>query len=53
MPKGIVGGIMILIALGLILRFGKSSNQLLGTGVTGVNSLINSLAMSGTPGSGL
>ena len=53
MPKGIIGGIMILIALGLILRFSRSSNTLLGTGIYGANTLINSLALSGTPGSGL
>lgn len=46
MPKGIIGGLMVLIGLGLILKFGRSANALANTGVYGTTHLINSLQMS-------
>ena len=44
--KGIVGGVMVLVALGLILRFGKSSNAILNTGLGGTNDLLSTLTLS-------
>ena len=46
MPKGIIGGLMVLIALGLILKFGRSANALANTGIYGVNGIIGNLQMS-------
>lgn len=48
--KGIVGTLAAVIGLGLILKFGGSSNALLGTGFSGLSGLSDSLLMSGTPG---
>lgn len=47
---GIVGGIVMLIALGLILRYGGSANSILGTFFSGASTLTNSLSLSGLPG---
>lgn len=50
MSKGIVGGLMLLIALGLVLRFGKSSQSLMREGFYGVNGMISNLSLSQWPG---
>ena len=47
---GIVGGIAMLIALGLILRYGGSSNSILGTFFSGTTSLTKALSLFGSPG---
>jgi len=46
MPKGIMGAVVILIGLGLILRFGKDSNALLYTGMGGINESLGILSLS-------
>lgn len=50
MGKAIAGGIMILIAIGLILRFGGSSNALGKTFVSGVVGETNALALTSFSG---
>ena len=45
MPKGIIGGLMVLIGLGLILKFGKSANALANTAFAGVYNTANVLQM--------
>lgn len=47
---GIVSLIAFLIALGLILRFGGSSNALAKTGFGGVSDWINALTLKGAAG---
>lgn len=45
MPKGIFGAIMILVGLGLVLRFGRDSNTLLSTTFSGINSTLDILTL--------
>lgn len=50
MNKGIVGGLIFLIGLGLVLRFGKSSQALVSSGFSGVNTMISNLSLDKWPG---
>lgn len=48
--KGIIGTIAVLIAIGLILRFGRSSHALAQDFTGLVTNTIGSLTLAGTPG---
>lgn len=48
--KYVVGTLAALVGLGLILKFGGTSNTLLSTGASSVNNLAGTLLMNGSPG---
>ncbi len=50
MGKAIAGGIMMLIGIGLILRFGGTSNTILYNAEHGIIGETNALSLSGFPG---
>ena len=53
LPKGILGAVVILVGLGLVLRFGKDSNALLNSSFSGINGSLGILTLSKFPSNGM
>jgi len=53
MPKGIFGAILVLVGLGLVLRFGRDSNALLNTTFSGLNSTLDILTLQNFKSNGI